>query len=54
MPSTVHRWILEFKHGPTSVEDKPCNGRPKTAITSEIIAKVHNIMSEDLNLIKIP
>ena len=45
-------WVGEFKRGRTRLEDDPREGRPKTAITSEIIEQVHNIVSEDPSLTK--
>lgn len=49
---TVHRWVLEFKRGRTSVEDEPRSGRPKTATTSEIIEQIHNMVTENPSLTK--
>jgi transposase len=39
--STIKRWAAEFKHGRTSLEDSPREGRPKSATTPEIIEQVH-------------
>jgi hypothetical protein len=36
----------EFKHGCTSLEDDPCEGRPKSA-TPEIIEQLHDMVSDD-------
>jgi histone-lysine N-methyltransferase SETMAR len=44
--STIKKWAAEFKHGPTSPEDDPCEGRPKTA-TPEITEQVHNMVLDD-------
>jgi len=35
--STIKKWAAEFKPGHTSLEDDPCEGRPKSATTPEII-----------------
>lgn len=45
--STVHRWALEFKRGRTSIEDDARSGRPKSASTSEIIERIHEIVHKD-------
>jgi hypothetical protein len=31
--STIKKWAAEFKRGCTSLEDDPCEGRPKSATT---------------------
>jgi len=41
--STIKKWAAEFKHGCTSLEDDPREGRPKSATTPEIIEQVHNM-----------
>jgi histone-lysine N-methyltransferase SETMAR len=45
--STIKKWAAEFKHGRTSLEDDPSEGRPKSATTSEIIEQVHNMVLDD-------
>ena len=40
-------WAAEFKHGRTSLEDGPHEGRSKTATTPETIEKEHSIMLDD-------
>jgi transposase len=42
--STIKNWTAEFKRGRTSLQD---DGRPKSATTSEIIEKVHDIVLDD-------
>jgi hypothetical protein len=38
------KWAAKFKHGRTILEDDPCEGRPKSATTPEIIEQVHDIV----------
>jgi len=45
--STIKKWGAEFKCGRTSLEDDPCEGRPKSATTSEIIEQVHDMVLYD-------
>jgi len=40
--STIKKWAAKFKHGHTSLEDDPCEGRPKSATTPEISEQVHD------------
>jgi transposase len=44
--STIKKWAAEFKHGRTSLEDDPHEGRPKRA-TPEIIELVHVMVLDD-------
>ena len=48
--STVAKWASEFKFGRESLEDDPRSGRPKSAMTPELIAKVHKMVMEDHRL----
>jgi transposase len=45
--STIKKWAAEFKCGRTSLEVHPCEGRPKSAATPEIIEQVHNMVLDD-------
>jgi transposase len=45
--STIKKWAAEFKLGHTSLEDEPCEGRPKCATTPEIIEQVHDMVLDD-------
>ena len=45
--STIRKWAAEFKRGRTSLEDDPRKGRPKSAITPEIIEQVHDTLLDD-------
>ena len=36
-----------FKCGRTSLKDDPCEGRPKSATTPEIIGQVHDMVLDD-------
>lgn len=47
---TVERWVAEFKRGRTSLEDDPREGRPKSASTPEIIAKIQDMVLENRRL----
>jgi len=49
---TVYNWVAEFKRGRTSLEDESRQGRPKTASTPEIIAKIQDMVLEDRRLTK--
>ncbi|EZA55747.1 Histone-lysine N-methyltransferase SETMAR, partial [Ooceraea biroi] len=44
---TVRLWVNEFKRGRTSIEDAPRPGARKTAVTPEIIDKVHDMVLAD-------
>jgi hypothetical protein len=44
---TIKEWAAEFKHGRTSLEDDPLEGRPKSATTPEIIEQVHDMVLDD-------
>jgi histone-lysine N-methyltransferase SETMAR len=45
--STIKKWAAEFKRGRTSLEDDPCEGRPKSATTPEIIEQVYDLLLDD-------
>ena len=45
--STTKKWAAEFKHGCTSLEDDPREGRPKSATTPEIIEQLHDMVLDD-------
>lgn len=45
--ATVYNWVAEFKRGRTSLEDDPREGRPKSASTTEIVEKIHDMVLED-------
>jgi transposase len=45
--STVEKWAAEFKRGPTSLEDDPREGHPKSATTPEITEQVHDMLLDD-------
>jgi transposase len=45
--STIEKWAAEFKRGSTSLEDDPCEGRPKSATPPEIIEQVHDMLLDD-------
>ena len=40
----VERWVAQFKRDRTILEDDPCERRPKTASTPEVIAKTKNMV----------
>jgi transposase len=45
--STIIKWAAKFKHGRTSLEDDPCEGRPEGATPPEIIEQVHDVVLDD-------
>jgi transposase len=45
--STIKKWAAEFKRGRTSLEDDPCEVRPKSATTPETIEQVHDMLLDD-------
>jgi transposase len=45
--STIKKWAAKFKHGCTSLEDEPCEGRPNSAPPPEIIEQVHDMLLDD-------
>lgn len=44
---TVYRWIQEFKAGREAIEDAERSGRPSTARTTEKVAAVQQVISQD-------
>lgn len=47
---TIRLWVNEFKRGRTSIEDAAHSGAPKTAVTTEIIDKIHDMVLDDRRL----
>jgi len=45
--STIKKWAAKSKRGLTSLEDDPCEGRPKSATTPEIIEEVQDMVLDD-------
>jgi len=45
--STIKKWAAELKRDRTSLEDDPCERRPKSATPPEIIEQVHNMVLDD-------
>jgi transposase len=45
--STIKKWAAEIKRGRTSLEDDPRERTPKSALTSEIIEQVHDMVLDD-------
>jgi transposase len=43
--STIKKWVAEFKHGRTSLEDDPQEGCPKSATTPKMIEQVNDMTS---------
>ena len=48
--STTIDWYAEFKRGRTNTDDPECSGRPKSAVVSENITKVHKIVLSNRKL----
>jgi len=45
--STIRHWIATFKGGEEEIKDKARSGRPREAVTSEKIARVEDLVSND-------
>jgi transposase len=45
--STIKKWAAQFKCGRTSLEDEPCEGRPKSATIPEVIEQVYDMVLDD-------
>lgn len=45
--TTVAKWVRRFKTGHRETEDEPRSGRPSSAVTTENIDKVHDMIMED-------
>ena len=43
----VYFWINEFKRGQTCTEDEACSRRPVEVTTTDIVEKIHGIVTED-------
>ena len=48
--SSIIYWYAKFKRGRTNTDDAECSGRPKSAVISENITKVHKIVLGDRKL----
>ena len=48
--STIIDWYAEFKRGRTNTDDAERSGPPKSAVDSENITKVHNVVLCDRKL----
>jgi transposase len=48
--STIKKWAAEFKHGRTTLEDDPREGRLRSAPPPEIIEQVHDMVLDDRRL----
>ena len=44
---TIRWWIVKFKDGETSIDDKPHSGCPCEAVTSGSITKVYELVTND-------
>jgi hypothetical protein len=45
--STIRKWATEFKCDHTSLEEDPCEIRPNSTTTPEIMGQVHNMVLDD-------
>jgi transposase len=45
--STIKKWAAKYKHGHTSLESDPRDGRPVSATTPQIIEQVHGMVMDD-------
>ena len=43
----IQLWVAEFKRGRTSLANDPRQGRPKSASTPKIVAKIQDMILED-------
>ena len=43
----VKFWLVEFKHGRTSIEDEARSGRPLVATDEEMCKKIRNLIYSD-------
>src|SRR5438128_3224849 len=48
--STIRHWIATFKDGEEEIKDKAHSGHPHEAVMSEKIAKVEDLVSNDLHI----
>lgn len=47
---TIYNWINAFKNNSESIEDKPRSGRPITAVTTQNITRVKDLIDENPNI----
>lgn len=48
--STVKKWVWEFKHGKTSLEDDPRSGRPTSAVDDAHVNAVQSLVKENRSI----